>query len=388
MSCLIVVQYNLYLLKSLRDYNQAHMKPIPSGLLKSIAVLFLFFVIISGLYFTKEFFVPVAIAGILSMLFVPLSRRLENKGINRAVASVICILILLAVVAGITALISWQVSDLANDTEKMQERITKMGGQLREYVSNTIGVSKKKQQQIIEQQSSSAGNAGSIVATVLGSVISFLVNGVLVLIYIFLFMYFRAHLKQFILKVVPPQNNRNAEVIIGDASKVAQKYLSGLGLMIMCLWVMYGIGYSIVGVRNAIFFAIICGLLEIIPFIGNLTGTALTILMVASQGGNSTMIIGVLITYAIVQFLQSYILEPLVVGAEVNINPLFTILVIIAGEMIWGIPGMILAIPTLGIIKIICDHIEPLKPYGFLIGEDKKPKRESGLVSKVKGWFK
>jgi len=388
LSCLIVVQYNLYLLKSLRDYNQAHMKPIPSGLLKSIAVLFLFFVIISGLYFTKEFFVPVAIAGILSMLFVPLSRRLENKGINRAVASVICILILLAVVAGITALISWQVSDLANDTEKMQERITKMGGQLREYVSNTIGVSKKKQQQIIEQQSSSAGNAGSIVATVLGSVISFLVNGVLVLIYIFLFMYFRAHLKQFILKVVPPQNNRNAEVIIGDASKVAQKYLSGLGLMIMCLWVMYGIGYSIVGVRNAIFFAIICGLLEIIPFIGNLTGTALTILMVASQGGNSTMIIGVLITYAIVQFLQSYILEPLVVGAEVNINPLFTILVIIAGEMIWGIPGMILAIPTLGIIKIICDHIEPLKPYGFLIGEDKKPKRESGLVSKVKGWFK
>lgn len=364
------------------------MQPIPSGLLKSIAVLFLFFAIISGLYFTREFFIPVAIAGILSMLFVPLSRRLENKGINRALASIICILILLAIVAGIVALISWQVSDLANDTEKMQERITKMGGQLREYVSNTIGVSKEKQQQMMEQQSSSASNAGSSVATVLSSIMSFFVNGLLVLIYIFLFMYFRGHLKQFILKIVPPENNRNAEVIIGDASKVAQKYLSGLGLMIMCLWVMYGIGYSIVGVKNAIFFAIICGLLEIIPFIGNLTGTALTILMVASQGGNSTMITGVLITYVIVQFLQSYILEPLVVGAEVNINPLFTILVIIVGEMIWGIPGMILAIPILGIIKIICDHIESLKPYGFLIGEDKKPKSESGFMSKVKRWFK
>lgn len=363
------------------------MKPIPSGLLKSIAVLFLFFVIISGLYFTKEFFVPIAIAGILSMLFVPLSRRLENKGVNRALASIICIVILLAVVAGIAALISWQISDLANDTEKMQQHITKMGAQIREYVSNTIGISKEKQQQMMEKQSSSAGNAGSIISTVLGSLMSVLVNGLLVLIYIFLFMYFRRHLKQFILKIVPKENNQNAEVIIGDASKVAQKYLSGLGLMIVCLWVMYGIGYSIVGVKNAIFFAILCGLLEIIPFIGNLTGTALTILMVASQGGNSTMIIGVLITYAIVQFLQSYILEPLVVGAEVNINPLFTILVIIAGEMIWGIPGMILAIPILGIIKIICDHIEPLKPYGFLIGEDKKPKSESGFVSKVKKMF-
>ncbi len=364
------------------------MKPIPSGLLKSIAVLFLFFVIISGLYFSREFFVPVAIAGILSMLFVPLSLRLENKGVNRAFASILCILLLLLVVAGIVALISWQVSDLANDTEKMQERITKMGGQLREYVSNTIGVSKEKQQQMLEKQSSSGGNAGSVVATILSSIMSFFVNGLLVLIYIFLFMYFRGHLKQFILKIVSPENSRNAEVIIGDASKVAQKYLSGLGLMIMCLWVMYGIGYSVVGVKNAIFFAIICGLLEIIPFIGNLTGTALTILMVASQGGNSTMIIGVLITYVIVQFLQSYILEPLVVGAEVNINPLFTILVIIVGEMIWGIPGMILAIPILGIIKIICDHIESLKPYGFLIGEDKKPKSEGGFVSKVKGWFK
>lgn len=112
---------------------------------------------------------------------------------------------------------------------------------------------------------------------------SILANGLLVLIYIFLFMFFRGHLKKFILKTVPQENIPNTEIIIGNATKVAQKYLSGLGLMIACLWVMYGIGYSIVGVKNAIFFAILCGLLEIVPFIGNITGTALTILMVASR---------------------------------------------------------------------------------------------------------
>ena len=94
------------------------------------------------------------------------------------------------------------------------------------------------------------------------------------------------------------------------------------------------------------------------------------------------MVIGVLITYAVVQFFQTYILEPLVVGAEVNINPLFTILVLVAGELVWGIPGMVLAIPLLGIVKIICDHIEPLKPYGFLIGQEKKKKKT--LFSKIK----
>jgi predicted PurR-regulated permease PerM len=116
--------------------------------------------------------------------------------------------------------------------------------------------------------------------------------------------------------------------------------------------------------------------------VGNLTGTALAILMVIIQGGGTGMVVGVVIAYLIIQFLQTYLLEPLVVGAEVNINPLFTIIILVVGELIWGIPGMVLAIPLLGIAKIICDHIEPLKPYGYLIGSDKK--KRSSLFHKKK----
>ena len=158
-------------------------------------------------------------------------------------------------------------------------------------------------------------------------------------------------------------------------------------MMIVGLWIMYGIGFSIVGVKNAFFFAILCGVLEIIPFVGNLTGNAITVLMALTQGGGMNMVIGILITYAIVQFLQSYLLEPLVVGAEVNINPLSTIVVLVIGELVWGIAGMVLAIPLLGIVKIICDHVEQLKPYGFLIGEEKK-KKKPGIADRIKGWFK
>ncbi len=359
-----------------------------SLLLKSIAVLFLFFLVIAGLYFTKDFFVPVAIAGILAMLFVPLSRRLEKMGWNKALATLTCIFILLAVIAGIVALISWQLSDLSEDTSKMQEQISKITGRLRQWVSSSLGISKEQQRQMMEQQQKSAGGgAGSLVATVLGSLMSILINGILVVVYIFLFMMFRGHLKKFILKVIPPEERTNGLVVIDQASRVAQKYLSGLGMMIVCLWILYGIGFSIAGVKNAIFFAILCGLLEIIPFIGNITGTSLTVFMVVAQGGSSNMIIGVLITYFLVQFIQSYLLEPLVVGAEVNINPLFTILAIVAGEMVWGIPGMILSIPLLGIAKIILDHVDPLKPYGFLIGAEKQ-KEGSNLKDKVKSLFK
>ena len=97
------------------------------------------------------------------------------------------------------------------------------------------------------------------------------------------------------------------------------------------------------------------------------------------------MVIAIVIAYAVVQFLQSYILEPLVVGTEVNLNPLFTIIGLVVGELIWGIPGLVLAIPLMGILKIVCDHIDGLEPYGYLMG--RTGKKENTLIAKIKEKF-
>jgi predicted PurR-regulated permease PerM len=361
----------------------------PTPLLtKTIRVLLLLFLVLCGLYFASPFLIPITFAGILAMLFLRLARWMENKGISRAVAALLCILIMILVFGGIAALLAWQISDLAGDVTQMEQRIMQGVQQLRTTISNTFGLSPERQQEMIKkQQSSGSGGIANAVMAFMSSLLGLLTSSLLVLIYLFLFLYYRSHLKKFILRVVPADKKTEAQKITEETSKVAQKYLSGLGVMIVALWIMYGIGFSIAGVKNAIFFAILCGILEIVPFVGNITGTSLTILMALTQGGGSGMIIGILITYAIVQFLQTYILEPLVVGAEVNINPLFTIVGIIAGELIWGIPGMILAIPLLGIFKIICDHIPALQPYGFLIGEEKKSKKPGGFLKKMKNKF-
>lgn len=322
------------------------------------------------------------------MLFLPLSRKLERKGINKAFAAIICILLLLVFFAGVGALLAWQISDLASDVTQMEKRITDAISQLRTSVSNAFGISPERQQEILKkQQSSGGGGMASAITGLMSSLMGILTSSLIVLIYIFLFLFFRSHLKKFIMKLVPDGEKAQAEKVITKGTAVAQKYLSGLAVMIVFLWVMYGIGFSIAGVKNALFFAVLCGLLEIVPFVGNITGTSLTLLMALTQGGGSGMIIGILVTYALVQFIQSYILEPMIVGSEVNINPLFTILGIIAGELIWGVAGMILAIPLLGVIKIICDHIPSLAPYGFLIGEEKKKKKQDGLVERIKKKF-
>ncbi len=342
-----------------------------SSLQRPVLFMLLISLVITGLYFAKPFLVPVCFGGLLAMLFLPLSRLLENKMIPRGLSILICILLFLCIISAIVWLISWQVTDLTSEITGIEIKVKQMIAEVKQYISSHFGIPTKQQEKFLQEQTQN--NTG--ILSNIGSVLMiFIVDFILVLVYIFLFMYYRTRIKKFILQLVPEEQLENTRIIIHDIQKVSQQYLTGLGLMIVCLWVMYSIGFSIVGVKFAILFAIVCGLLEIVPFIGNLTGNLLAILMVIIQGGAIGMVIGVIITYAIVQFLQTYILEPLVLGAEVNINSLFTIIILVLGELVWGIPGMVLAIPLLGIVKIICDHIEPLKPYGYLIGSNRKKK--------------
>ena len=342
-----------------------------ASLQRVVYFLLLAFLIVTVLVYAKPFLVPVCFAGLLAMLFLPVNLWLESKKIPRGLAILICIILFLGIIVGMVWLISWQITDLTSEATDIESKVKKMITQGEDYIRNNFGISKKQQEQIITEQAKSNSSAFSNLGS---SLMSFVVDFILMLVYIFLFMFYRDRIKTFVLKLVPSQQKKNTETIIHDTEKVSQQYITGLGLMIGCLWVMYSIGFSIVGVKYAVLFAIICGLLEIVPFIGNLIGNLLAVMMVLIQGGGMEMVVGVLITYFTVQALQSYLLEPLVVGAEVNINPLFTIIILVVGELLWGIPGMVLAIPLLGIAKIICDHVESLKPFGYLIGSDKKKK--------------
>lgn len=355
-------------------------------LTRSIKILAFIVLLIIVLVYAKPFLVPLSFGAIFAMLFLPLSLRLEKWGMGRGWAVTVSTLLLMALIAAVITIFAWQISDVSKNSAQIEDNISQKIDELRNYVSTKFGISIQKQDQIIaEQKQNGGGQISTMITGLLSGLGGFITDLILTLVYVFLFLYFRLHLKKFVLMLVPAANRKNATTIMDEASEVAQKYITGLAWMILCLWIMYSIGFSIVGVKNAVFFAILCGLLEIVPFVGNLTGNAITIVAVVMQGGSTSMIIGVLITYATVQFLQTYILEPLVVGKGVSINPLFTIAGIVGMELIWGIPGMVLAIPLLGITKIICDHIEPLKPYGFLIGQEKK--KSGSIITKVKKWF-
>jgi len=355
---------------------------------RTIYIFLLFVLAAGGLFFSREFLIPLTLAAILSMLFIGFSNWAEKKGVQRGFSAFFSVLLLIIFVTIIVLLLSWQLSDITIQVEEMQKKLMTLLDNIRTWLNSTVGISQEQQQKLMDSQSKAGGNgAGKMALAFASGLMGILVNTVLVLVYMYLMLYYRSHLKRFLLKIVPHKVEGEADHVVHQCANVSQNYLSGMAAMILCLWVMYSIGFSIAGVENAIFFVVLCGILEIVPFVGNITGTSLTVLAVVAQGGDSKTIIGVVIVYMLVQFIQTYILEPLVVGKQVNINPLFTIMGLVLGEFLWGIAGMILAIPLLGILKIVFDHVPQLQPYGFLIG-NQEGENENGFLEKIKALFK
>ena len=349
-----------------------------------IEKVLLLFLIIVGLIYAKIFLMPLTIGGILATLFLPFCHWLEAKKLPKGIAVLMCFLLLLLIITTLAFLLGWKIAELTNDVSLLKQKAIDTFTNTQEYIFTHLGISAKEQLEILKSEQPSYS---SIMQMVTGSLTNILKNLVLVLVYFLFLLYYRSHLKAFLLKLSAPSQRPEMEQIIHSATNVSQQYLLGLSKMIVCLWIMYGIGFSILGVKNALFFAILCGLLEIVPFVGNITGTTLTVLVSALHGAEFSMLVGIVITYVVVQFIQGWVLEPLILGPQVKINPLFTILALVLGELLWGISGIILAIPITAIFKIICDHIEPLKPYGFLIGEINDGKKEGKFIKKIKNNF-
>jgi predicted PurR-regulated permease PerM len=358
-------------------------------IVKTVYALLAFVLITSILYFTRLLFMPLAMAGVLALVFMPLSDLLEKKGMNRIFASLICGAVFILFMSGIIALLMWHVKNIARDLAEIGQDLSDMMDRFQQYLHEELGVTPSKQELLPATPATGAGAIGRTVEAIMSGSMSVVINLILILVYMIMLLCQRHRFKEFFLQLAPVDTQSQTKMILLRSVRVVQHYLFGLGVVIACLWVMYGVGFSIIGVKNAIFFAILCGLLEIIPFVGNLTGSTLTSLMALSQGGGWSMVAGVLCTYCVIQFIQFYIISPMVMRAQLNVNPLFTIFILIAGELLWGITGMILAIPFLGIAKILCDNFKALQPVGYLIGREKSQLNgnHGPWLTRIKTWF-
>jgi predicted PurR-regulated permease PerM len=194
-------------------------------------------------------------------------------------------------------------------------------------------------------------------------------------------MLYRDKFRKAILYFIPEQQRETGATILANFGKVSQQYLFGRFILILFLALFYGVGLSIVNIKYAFLISIIAAILSLIPYIGNIIGVIIALFMSLLTNGSMGAIIGVLIVFSIAQFIESYVLEPYVVGHQVELNPVVTIRGVVIGGMIWGIAGMIIAIPLMGIFKVIFDNVEFLNPLGYLL--DEKDTGGSGGIFKT-----
>lgn len=272
---------------------------------------------------------------------------------------------------GFFALISFQVKGFIEDWDKVMETVTPQIERFENYVLNRTLLQKEQLEEYKEEQNMSnvggGEGAGQTAWTVVNQALGFLADYLLTFIYIFFLLNYRRKFKEFILKLFPAPKKDEVAEVVNKTAKVAQQYLFGKFLLILFLAVLYSIGLGISGVNNFIFISIFAAALSLIPYFGNLIGFGLAMALGMASGGDSGTLIGVVIVFSLVQFIESYVLEPYIVGDQVDIHPFFIIVSVILGNLVWGVMGMILAVPVVGIINVVFRNVDSLKVFGFLL---------------------
>lgn len=333
----------------------------------------------------RELLIPFATALLFTFLLLPISERMEKVGIPRWLSIVVSILLAILVFGAIIYFFISQVMSFRQDLPLIKEQFVEKGTRLLQYVETRFHIPQDKQMAWLrERATSSASAGGNVLLTVFATTGTLLASIALIPIFIFFLTYFREKYKTFITLVVNhDEQQQRALTIVQKVSTVGQKYIKGIMIDIAILSVLNSAGFLLLGIPHAILFGVLAAMLNIIPYVGVLIGSALPVTMALITQDEIGYAIGALGVCLFVQFLDNNFITPYVVGSSVSINPLTATLVLIASAMVWGIPGMILCIPLTGMIKVVCDNVESLKPYGFLLGEEVDYRQRDSLQRRM-----
>jgi len=345
--------------------------------LRLAAVLICIALVILGLYLLQDLLILVSYSMILAMLVLPVCEWLESKGLARSLSIVICLFIMFAFIGLLLLLLVGQIAEFASDWPMFIRKAEKWVAGLQSFLSHNLNISRKKQMlEVSNQTINLLKNSGDIISTTFGTVIHGITTLIIVPIFVFFFLYYRQFFSDFLARVFPTTEPTVLRGIMQKTGVVVQSYLIGLLAVMFIVALLCCAGFWWIGVDYFMFFGCLTGILLLIPYIGIWIGASLPIILtLASLGPNYAL--GVIAWVAVVQFIEANFITPLVIGSKVSINPMVAMLALLAGELIWGIQGLILALPLTAIMKVIFDHVPALEPYGFLLGEaPKRSKRE------------
>lgn len=323
------------------------------------------------LYYGQSIIVPLIGSLLIAILLNPVVNILTKIRINRVIGISIILTIFTAIFILIILLLTNQFSSFVNSLPILIDKFYQTLNKSVLSISSRFSISTDTINNFIEDSkvdliTTTKSLIGPTISSIGGALFTFL----LVPVYVFLILYYKKLLLDFIKNIFGKENKTEVNKILNSTKLIVQRYLVALIFEAIIIAILNISALLILDVQYAIIVGIIGALLNMIPYIGGIVSTAIPMAIVLATKDSFNYTFYVLIAYLIIQFIDNNLVLPKLVASRVSVNALISVIVVIIGGEIWGVTGMFLSIPLTAICKTIFDNVKSLKPLGLLLGDN------------------
>ncbi|MFD2968467.1 AI-2E family transporter [Sphingobacterium bambusae] len=350
--------------------NNSKKFPYALDLASSLLALAL---LLGFMYATQTVLIPLLFSILIAISLYPLARLFERLRLGKATSAILSVVVAIAFLYFIGWFIVHQSIIIGKDASAITAKVMSVLDRAQRWVETTFNVQRNTMMdQLRDQGDKMMSNAGAMASATFGSIGNILAGTVLVPLFSFFLLYYRDFFREFFFKAFKSTSQSKVHETLNKIYTVVQSYLLGLVTVMGIVAVLNTIGLMVMGIEYAWFFGTLASLLMLLPYIGIAIGSILPALFALAVKDSAWYAVGVIAWFQMVQFLEGNIITPNIVGSKVSINPLMAIIAILLGGMLFGLSGLILALPLTATIKVLFDAIPSMQAFGFLIGEPEK----------------
>jgi predicted PurR-regulated permease PerM len=325
------------------------------------------FGIIFSLYIAQDILVPIIMATIFAVLLNPIVNFLESKKINKFFAISLTVFIGLLIVSGLLFFLISQATSFSEALPILKQKFNKSSAEVITYIAERTHIKEAKIQDWIQDTQKDQIKQLKI-GEKISNIGNVLVTTILLPVYMVMILYYKSLLLEFFRRLFKNKDIIAVEEVLFNTKRIIQSYVVGLFIEFIIIAVLNSLGLLIMGIRYAFLLGVLGALLNLIPYLGAMIAASIY-MTIAFITMPPIFVLYVLIMYGVIQVIDNNFLIPQIVASRVKINALVSIISVIIGGAIWGIPGMFLSIPLIAIVKVICDHVDSLNAWGFLLGD-------------------
>lgn len=324
------------------------------------------------LHFGQDIFVPLSLALLISFVLYPIASWMEQKGVSRMASILICVLALMLLLLALVFLLINQFLDFLRELPLIRDKFSDTLNQLSVLLAESYGISSEQQSSwLSELYNQSASSILSFVRHTAMTSASSIVLLILVPVYAVLILYYRHHWVKVLYRIFPDYEQQEIKDVLFLSIDTYYNFIKGMAIVYLIVGILNSTGLLILGVPHAILFGFIASILTFIPYIGIMIGSLLPITMAWITYDSIWGPLGVVGVFAFIQYLEANLIFPWAVSQRLQLNTLVTLVVVFLGGIIWGMAGLILFVPYLGIVKIIADYNPKLETLSMMLGSDK-----------------